>query len=186
MRGRKALVLVLLAAAVALAVGCSGGSDGGTGAGPAGTSPKATTGNTGGGGGPISPTWIGSEVLRLEGSSLLIPTAEVASGRMLHFSLSTGQGGKQDFMAYDLNGEMYVRANVCPPCRSVGFALDGDILVCESCSTRFNAGTGAGISGACKDFPKAEVEKAIGSSDISIEIGDLIAAYEDTERPGWP
>ncbi len=201
MGGRIALVLLLLAVAAVVAVGCTSGSTGVTGTGTGGTNPTDNTGNTGGTegtnptdntgntggtGGPIRPTWIGSEVLRVEGNSLLIPTEEVASGRMLHFSISAGEDGKQDFMAYDLGGETYVRANVCPPCKSVGFSLDGDVLVCDSCGTRFDANTGAGISGACKDFPKAEVEKAISGSDITIGINDLIAAYENTEKPGWP
>jgi nitrite reductase/ring-hydroxylating ferredoxin subunit len=186
MGGRIALVLLLLAVAAVVAVGCTSGSTGGTNPTTNPTGNTGNTGNTGGTGGPIQPTWIGSEVLRVEGNSLLIPTEEVASGRMLHFSLSAGGAGKQDFMAYDLGGETYVRANVCPPCRSVGFSLDGDVLVCNSCGTRFAANTGAGISGACKDFPKAEATHAISGSDITIGVSDLTAAYENTEKPGWP
>jgi nitrite reductase/ring-hydroxylating ferredoxin subunit len=105
---------------------------------------------------------------------------------MLHFKISTGSSGEQNFMAYDLNGEKYVRANVCPPCRSIGFSLSGDTLVCDSCGTRFSANTGDGISGACKDFPKAEVVTAINGDNYSMELGDLVAAYENTEKPGWP
>jgi nitrite reductase/ring-hydroxylating ferredoxin subunit len=176
MAGRIALVLLLLAVTVALAVGCASESTG--------TAPRA-----GGGGGSnerIRPSWIGADVLSVDGGSLMIPTSAVSSGKMLHFSISTGQYGKQNFMAYDLGGEKHVRANVCPPCRSVGFSLVGDILVCDSCGTRFEAATGAGISGACRDFPKAEVEKAIGGGDITVEIADLVTAYENTEKPGWP
>ncbi len=195
MRGRLALVMLMLAVTIALAAGCSGGSAEGTGTGAGGgTSPKATantgntgnTGSSGGSGGPIRPTWIGSDMLSIEGNTLHIPATEVVGGRMLHFKLSTGQYGEQNFMAYDLGGDKYVRANVCPPCRSVGFSLDGNILVCDSCGTRFEAATGAGISGACKDFPKAQVEHAVSSGDITVGVSDLIAAYEDTEKPGWP
>ena len=178
MVGRITMVFLLLAATVALAVGCASESTG--------TAPRANTNTGGGSSGPISPTWIGADVLSVDGGSLMIPTSAVSSGKMLHFSISTGEYGKQNFMAYDLGGEKHVRANVCPPCRSVGFSLVGNQLVCDSCGTRFEAATGAGISGACKDFPKAEVEKAIGGGDITVEIADLVAAYEDTEKPGWP
>ena len=144
------------------------------------------SGGTGGTSEPISPTWIGSEVLEIEGNSLLLPTSEVASGRMLHFAITFGEGNKQNFMAYKLDGESHVRANVCPPCRSVGFSLAGDILVCTSCGTRFKASTGGGISGACKDYPKAEVVHTIRGDKITMELDDLLTAYQNTEKPGWP
>jgi nitrite reductase/ring-hydroxylating ferredoxin subunit len=105
---------------------------------------------------------------------------------MLHFGITYGQGDRMNFMAYGLNGETYARANVCPPCRSVGFSLLGDILVCDSCGTRFNANTGDGISGACKDYPKAEVAYTISDGKLAMQYNDLVTAYADTGKPGWP
>ena len=169
--------------AAVVAAGCSGGNVEGTKTGPVATS---AGGNTGGQSGRIRPTWIGSDVLSVDGNSLLIPVDEVTSGRMLHFSISTTEYGKENFMVYDLGGEKYVRANVCPPCRSVGFSLVGDTLVCDTCATVFSAKTGDGISGACKDFPKAAAEYAISGDSISVGINDLVAAFQNTEKPGWP
>jgi nitrite reductase/ring-hydroxylating ferredoxin subunit len=114
-----------------------------------------------------------------------ISTTGVDSGKMLHFRV-TSQGASMAFMAYKLNGERYVRANVCPPCGSVGFSLSGDILVCDRCGTRFKASTGAGISGACRDYPKAEVAHVISGDNLTMDIDDLVTAYENTQRPGWP
>jgi nitrite reductase/ring-hydroxylating ferredoxin subunit len=105
---------------------------------------------------------------------------------MLHFGITDGQGGRMNFMAYGLNGETYARANVCPPCRSVGFSLLGDILVCDSCGTRFDAITGNGISGACKDYPKAEVAHTISDGKLAMQYNDLVTAYANTGKPGWP
>jgi len=62
--------------------------------------------------------------------------------------------------------------------------LSGETLIYDACATRFNAATGAGISGAGRDFPKAKVEKAIGGGDITVEIADLVTVYENTEKPG--
>lgn len=134
----------------------------------------------------ISPKWIDAELLEIGSDTVSIPTNEVVSVRMLHFAVSTGQGVKENFMAYNLAGETHVRANVCPPCRSIGFSLVGDVLVCDSCGTRFNANTGDGISGACKDFPKAAVAYTISGDNIAMGFDDLVAAYENTEKPGWP
>ena len=161
---KMALAWMLLAALVV--VGCSSGG----------------SGDTNGTGGIISPTWITAQQ---EGDSVSIPVSELLSGKMLHFSI-TYQGDNKTFMAYKLGGETYVRANVCPPCRSTSFSLDGDTLICDSCGTRFEASTGAGISGACVNYPKAEVAYETSGSSLAMEMDDLVTAYANTLSPGWP
>jgi len=89
-------------------------------------------------------------------------------------------------MAYILDGKIYARANVCPPCRSVGFSLSGDILVCNSCSTKFKATTGEGVSGACVKYPKASVSYTISDGNVVMNKADLVTAYQNTLNPGWP
>jgi nitrite reductase/ring-hydroxylating ferredoxin subunit len=91
-----------------------------------------------------------------------------------------------NFMAYVLAGEIYVRANVCPPCRSIGFSLNEEILVCDRCATTFEAKTGEGIVGACVDYPKALVPYEIEDGNIVMSSTDLTTAYQDTIEPGWP
>lgn len=88
-------------------------------------------------------------------------------------------------MASIVDGEIYVRANACPPCRSVGFSLQNDILVCDTCRTTFEAETGDGIEGACVDYPKAPVPYEITDGNIVMSEADLITAYQDTLNPGW-
>jgi nitrite reductase/ring-hydroxylating ferredoxin subunit len=91
-----------------------------------------------------------------------------------------------NFMAYVWDGEISVRANVCPPCRSIGFSLERDILVCDTCMTTFEAKTGGGIEGACVDFPKASVPYEVTDGNAVMKGTDLIAAYQDTTEPGLP
>jgi len=158
---RIALVLMLLATMAV--VGCAGGETGGT-------------------NGRVSPTWITAQQ---EGDTVSIPVSELDSGKMLHFRV-TYQDYTMAFMAYKSGGEIYVRANVCPPCRSIGFSLDGDTLVCDSCGTTFKASTGAGISGACVSYPKAEVAHEISGDSVTMEMDDLVTAYGNTLYPGWP
>jgi len=114
-----------------------------------------------------------------------IPVSEVEDNRNVSFKVET-QDRSMTFMAYVLDGEIYVRANVCPPCRSTGFSLEEDALVCDRCATTFEAQTGGGIRGACVDFPKASVPYQIDSGNIVMNRTDLIAAYQDTIEPGWP
>ena len=164
---RMALVSILLAAVVFAA--CSNGETGGN-------------GGNGGATGIVNPTWITAQQ---DGDTVSIPVSELDSGKMLHFQVAY-QTADMAFMAYKLDGDYYVRANVCPPCRSIGFSLDGDNLVCDSCRTRFAASTGAGISGACVNYPKAEVAYEKSGSSLTMEMDDLVTAYENTLTPGWP
>jgi len=89
-------------------------------------------------------------------------------------------------MAYKLGGEVYVRANVCPPCRSIGFSLQKDILVCDTCQTTFEAKTGEGIKGACVAFPKASIRYEIKNGNLAMKKAGLAVAYQNTIEPGWP
>jgi len=131
---------------------------------------------------PITARWIEPQVL---GDTVAIPVSEVEDNWNVHFNVKT-QGEDMNFMAYVSDGEIYVRANVCPPCRSIGFSLQETILICDRCATTFESETGEGIQGACVDFPKASVPYDIDGGSIIMKDTDLIAAYEDTLEPGRP
>jgi len=179
---KLAVILISVVAIAAIAAGCTGGGIGdNTEAAGQANSPVNSNTNT-----LIRPTWIGADVIQIDGNTMSIPVSEVTGGKMLHFGITDGQGDSMNFMVYDLNGDTYARANLCPPCKSVGFSLEGDVLVCNSCGTRFEATTGEGISGACRDYPKAEVANAISDGRITLEYNDLVTAYANTGKPGWP
>lgn len=132
--------------------------------------------------GPIKAKWIEPQV---DGEAVYIPVSDVEKNWNTHFRLET-QGGTMNFMAYLLDGQIYVRANVCPPCRSIGYSLEKDILVCDRCATTFKAKTGDGIQGACVDYPKALVRYEISDGNIILKEADLAVAYQNTLKPGWP
>lgn len=132
--------------------------------------------------GPIKAKIIEAQV---NGDSVSIPVSDVENDWNTQFAV-TAQAGKMNFMAYLLNNKIYVRADVCPPCRSIGYSLDGNILVCDRCATTFKADTGDGIQGACVDYPKALVPYQISNGNIIIKQADLVVAYENTLNPGWP
>lgn len=130
--------------------------------------------------GLIKATWIEPAVA---GDTVSIPVAEVENNWNVHFKTGP-QGDTINFMAQLVDGEIYVRANVCPPCRSVGFSLQEDVLVCDTCRTTFEAETGDGIEGACVDYPKAAVSYEIIDGNIVMSQADLTAAYQNTLIPG--
>ena len=132
---------------------------------------------------PVKATWIESQVV---GDSVSIPVNEVNNNKIVHFSVPVAGGSKIAFMAYDLNGKLNIRANVCPPCRSIGFSLSKETLVCDSCGTTFQAKTGDGISGACVAYPKAAVPYEINDGKVVMEGNELVTAYQNTIEPGLP
>ncbi len=131
----------------------------------------------------VKATWIEPQVAS---DMISIPVSEVDDNKIVHFNVPLALDREIAFMAYDISGEIYVRANVCPPCRSVGFSLSGDTLVCDTCRTTFKARTGDGISGACVAYPKASVPYDIGDGKIVMSGNDLLLAYQKTNEPGWP
>ncbi|MFC2066075.1 Fe-S-containing protein [Chloroflexota bacterium] len=131
---------------------------------------------------PVKATWIKPQVA---GDTVSIPVSEV-NNKIVHFSVPVAAGSEMAFMAYELDGNLNVRANVCPPCRSVGFSLSKDTLVCDTCRTTFKAKTGDGISGACVGYPKAAVPYQISDGKLVMKGNDLVTAYQNTNEPGLP
>jgi nitrite reductase/ring-hydroxylating ferredoxin subunit len=154
--------LVLVALMALLAAACSSGS-GGTGV-------------------EIKPTWVAAQV---EAEQVTVSRSEIDDAQMVHFRVEE-QGKRMVFMAYRLGEEIHLRASICPPCRSESFSLVGDTLVCNACGTRFQAATGDGISGACKNYPKAGAAYTVVGDNLSAGMGDLVTAYENTKVASLP
>jgi nitrite reductase/ring-hydroxylating ferredoxin subunit len=130
--------------------------------------------------GPVDAKLIDAQV---NGDIVSIPVSEVQNDWNTRFSVQ-GTDGTISAMAYVLNGQIYVRADICPPCRSRSFTLNGNILDCDSCHTRFNASTGAGVSGACVSYPKDSVSYTINGGNVVMSKADIVTAYQNTLKPG--
>lgn len=159
--------LLIAVACVLLTAGCAGEPSGSSGA------PSSS-------GKPVAGTWIDVDVA---GDSVTIPLATIEQYVDTHFSIDV-QGERLDYMAYLLDDALHVRANVCPPCRSRGFTLDGAVLVCDMCATTFDARDGSGIEGACVDYPKASAPYEVVDGAVVIEVDDLVEAFEQTIARG--
>ena len=170
-KNRRVIIPAVVAGIIAVSIYFGVSGDGEQGGGVQSNVPNAA---------PIEATWIEPQVA---GDTVSIPVSEVEDNWHIHFKLNTLDGNK-NFMAYILDGEIYVRANVCPPCGSIGFALENDVLICDTCATTFEAKTGNGIKGACVDFPKASVSYEIADGNILMNRADLIAAYQNTLEAG--
>jgi|MudIll2142460700_1097286.scaffolds.fasta_scaffold216889_2 uncharacterized membrane protein len=125
------------------------------------------------------PTWIDASV---EGNTISIPVSLVKTNKIVNFRV-TYEGTSMAFMAYQLGEQNYVRAALCPPCRSESFSLDGDVLDCDTCHTRFSAINGEGLKGACRAYPKAEVRYTAAGDKLTMDVADLVTAYQETKNP---
>lgn len=156
----KLIGMVLLAIAVSLVVaGCT----------DIGSSGKANAS-------PVKATWINAEVSE---DQVFIPLSSVEENTNVHFKVNS-DSGEIAVMAYKFNDEIFVRSNVCPPCNSIGFTLEKDTLVCDSCGTVFDTATGAGIGGGCVSFPKESIPYTVSDGNIVMKLNDVIIAHEKT------
>jgi nitrite reductase/ring-hydroxylating ferredoxin subunit len=131
----------------------------------------------------IKATWIKPGI---SGETVSVPVSEIEKDQIVHFKVPVSNGGQLAFMAYEIGGTLNVRSNVCPPCRSIGFSLVGDTLVCDTCGTVFKAGTGMGVSGPCVNYPKATVAYELQNGEAVMNTGNLVTAYQSTIEPGLP
>jgi nitrite reductase/ring-hydroxylating ferredoxin subunit/predicted small lipoprotein YifL len=126
------------------------------------------------------PTWLTPQI---NGDQVTLSLSAVLQAKMAHFWVNL-PSGKEAFMAYRLDGVTYVRADICVPCRSTSFSLEKGVLVCDTCGTRFDAKTGAGLSGACKNYPKDEAKAGVSGDNLTVTTTSLAAAYASTLQPG--
>jgi len=87
------------------------------------------------------------------------------------------------FMAYEYDTQLYVRADICPPCGSESFTLTKGTLVCDRCGTVFNAKTGIGMKGSCLRYAKQSVSYEIVDGTIQMKSADLTIAFQNTLKP---
>ena len=130
--------------------------------------------------GPVDAKWIEAQV---NGDTVSIPVSEIENDWNTRFEVQSADGNISA-MAYVLDGAIYVRADICPPCRSRSFTLNGNILDCDSCHTKFNASTGDGVSGACVNYPKDSVSYTISNGNVVMSKADIVTAYQNTLKPG--
>ncbi|WMW25702.1 Fe-S-containing protein [Methanolobus sediminis] len=160
MNGKLVFTFLLVLLVSLSALGCIGNGN------------SASSGSSG----PVKGTWIESQI---SGDTVSIPVSSVDKYTNVHFKVNTDIG-EVAVMTYKLGGDIFVRSNVCPPCRSIGFTLNDDVLVCDSCGTVFDAATGAGIQGGCVAYPKESISYTVSGDNIVMDLDDVVTAHQKT------
>lgn len=128
---------------------------------------------------PVEAVWVNPAV---KTDVVSIPLEAVDKNTNVHFKVNTGIS-EVAVMAYRLDDRIFIRSSVCPPCGSMGFALEGDILVCDACATRFDASTGMGVGGACIAYPKESIPYTVSDGTLIMSLSDIVTAYQETLEP---
>jgi nitrite reductase/ring-hydroxylating ferredoxin subunit len=119
---------------------------------------------------------------QLNGDTVTINASDVDQYTNTRFLVNTATD-QLSFMAYKFDNQLYIRADICPPCGSESFTLTKGTLVCDSCGTVFDAKTGVGIRGACVKYAKQPVQYQNNNGTITMNGTDLITAFQNTIRP---
>jgi len=115
---------------------------------------------------------------------------EVADGYVLiagdilseydHIRFTVVQDGRDyEFFGYMIDGNLRVRAAVCPCCGDDGLSHGGTCLSCHSCGTTFGLEDDYSDDDAC-GFPAGEVPYEARGNCVAMLLGDLVEAYERT------
>ena len=119
---------------------------------------------------------------QISGDTVSLPLSVVESNVNSRFLVKTATD-TLSFMAYEYNKQLYIRADICPPCGSQSFTLTNGTLVCDRCGTVFNAQTGVGVKGACIRYAKQAVNYVIKDGSIQMKGADLTTAFQKTLNP---
>lgn len=104
-------------------------------------------------------------------SSLTVPVAEVTSSKLSLFQYTLPSGEELPLIAYvKPSGALFVGVSFCPPCQGEWQTIQPDgTLTCNSCGTKRDLETMAGISGSCKLYPLDEVPVSTVGEDLVID-----------------
>lgn len=126
---------------------------------------------------PMTPT-----ELQVGDADVSFAAAGLASKRNLGLSYKRADGNEIPLIAYvKPSGKLFVGVSYCVPCKGTGQTLTTDgKLTCDSCGTKRDPESGAGISGACKLYPLDEVPAKVEGDRIVV---DKAALDSWTEQP---
>jgi hypothetical protein len=105
-----------------------------------------------------------------EGGNLTLKLDDVTSKKIVSFEYAKPGGQPIPLLAYvKPSGKLFVGVNFCPPCQGKGQRIEADgTLTCETCGTKRNPESQAGISGACKLYPLDELPATVAGGKITI------------------
>ncbi|GAB6171485.1 DUF2318 domain-containing protein [Paradesulfitobacterium aromaticivorans] len=120
----------------------------------------------------------------IENGQIKIPLASLEKSSIIYAmydpdrEIGNGQKGLP-LMAYlTPAGRVMVASSFCEPCYSRKFHIEGDVLVCNVCYTRWALADLTGLSGGCVKYPPQEVKYTVNK-----EKGEIVV--NETDLKNW-
>lgn len=114
----------------------------------------------------ISMTDIENQV---QNGKMLLDLDQVVEHKLIYTEYQKPNGDYRAVTAYvSPAGRVVVGIAMCEPCRSERFRIEDNILVCETCGTRWYLNDLRGISGGCPQYPPEELPYEVEDGIISI------------------
>jgi nitrite reductase/ring-hydroxylating ferredoxin subunit len=128
-----------------------------------------------------------TDVNAAQGSKQLsVSLKDVVSNKIVYFEYQKPGSDPIPMIAYvKPSGKLFVGVSYCIPCKGTRQRIDADgILTCESCGTKRDLETGAGLSGACRLYPLDEVPATVSGGKIVVQDAVLQAwTAQPQDRP---
>jgi uncharacterized membrane protein len=87
-----------------------------------------------------------------------------------------GQPSPIPLMAYlTPSGKLITAVSMCEPCRSSKFHIEGERMVCNTCSTKWELESLQGIEGGCLKYPPEVIAHTLQGNKILIKETDILS-----------
>lgn len=121
---------------------------------------------------------LGDVAAKDVGEYVELPLEDVLGKKLVRFD---HQGARKvPMLAYVApSGRIVTAVRACEPCKNYDkFSIEGDILVCGKCGTRWTLEDLKGISGGCMAYPPDELPNIIRGRSILVRKSDMDAWKE--------
>ncbi|KAA0257156.1 DUF2318 domain-containing protein [Deferribacter autotrophicus] len=112
---------------------------------------------------------------QIENKKLVLDLNQVINNKIIYTVYRNKSSNKEVPLAAYIapSGRLVVVIAMCEPCRSQRFRIRNNILVCETCGTRWFLNDLRGISGGCVKYPPEEIPYKIINGKIYIDLNIL-------------
>lgn len=114
--------------------------------------------------------------LQLQDGKILVPVDQVIKNSIVYIDYPQGKNARALASFITPSGRLVVAVGMCEPCRSKRFHIDGNVLVCDTCGTRWLLADLKGLSGGCPQYPPEE---------LPYEVQDGVAIVDEALLRDW-
>lgn len=107
---------------------------------------------------------------QIEGGKIYLSLEQVKNNNLVYTGYQKEDGSTIPLMAYITpQGRLVAAFAMCEPCRSLSFHIEDEILVCDTCATKWYLENLAGISGGCTTYPPEEMPYQVENGQIILD-----------------